>query len=72
MGIGTLTVGYSYLMFIYKIWDKQTNRQTNRQTDRQTDKQTDTTMYRVAPQLKTVVLGGGYCMVVGLKSEFEC
>ena len=28
-------------MFIYKIWD------------RQTDKQTDSTVYRVAPQLKT-------------------
>ena len=32
----TYGIGYSYLMFISKIWDKQT----------------DTTMYRVAPQLE--------------------
>ena len=28
----TYGLGYSYLMFISKIWDRQTNRQTNRQT----------------------------------------
>ena len=44
----TYGLGYSYLMFISKIWD----RQTDKQTDRQTDRQTDTTIYRVAPQLK--------------------
>ena len=37
----TYGIGYSYLMFISKIWDKQT------------DRQTDTTTYRVAPQLKS-------------------
>ena len=31
-----------------------TDRQTDRQTDKQTNRQTDTTMYRVAPQLKTI------------------
>ena len=34
----TYGLGYSYLIFIYKIWDKQTEKQTNRQTNRQTDR----------------------------------
>ena len=49
-----------YLMFIYKIWDRQTDRRTNRQTDKQTNRQADkqteiqtnSTGYRVSPQPK--------------------
>ena len=33
----------------------QTDKQTDKQTNRQTDKQTDSTVYRVAPQLKSTL-----------------